>query len=599
MPKLDIIPGPNGEKFVMGRKGLELYNPEIHDIADEGASEQEQSVDTPATLVDDNTIEIKVPVPEHIQEISEFMEQHPPVEAITPNGNGAIYEPEGAKPYTPPQTPITHVVEHPKNNTQDIVNPVSTPIIAKPTNLIIDFNVSTPITEKHNRSKDKPINIPMASQKVLDKYTDDLPVFSADSVKTINPDWLDSYYQSIEETNTTDTYDKILNIPGSVWRNKIELNGSTIGPKGAALGDIYEEKLTGAGAIHHMQILLGAGTSITHPFWGSGVHITLRNATESELNILEETIKREKIALGRKTLGMLFNNQSVILIKHVFNFIKQHIYETNIKDLASSGKDIGDILKITDLYPLVHLSGCTIYPEGYPYNSPCLNSKPTECGSVVKEILQLTKMFWNKDSSITPSMRKFMASATIKHSVKEILAYQEEVAENSDEVIDDIHPGFKVVARIPTVNEYIESGERWIAEIAGAIQASLGQDLTDVARNALITKQAKLSRLREYVHCFDKIIYTKDNLEVSARADIEAVFNVMSSDQSVVDKVSDAIANFISRHTLTVIGIPNYKCADCSKPHNPDTTAEHSLFTPVDPLNLFFTLKDRKVFRPE
>ncbi len=460
--------------------------------------------------------------------------------------------------------------------------------------------VSVPIDPKHSQAKSAPIFVPYATQAEMDKVTDILPGLSDDVARTLNPEWVGSFYGAIEETNTTNSFVDSMKIPGSFWTQRIEHAGQNIGPKKAAIGDIREQKLTGAAAIYHMQNLLAAGTSVTHPFWASGFWLTLRNPGDTELNLLEETIKREKISVGRKTLGLAFNNQSVYLVKHVFNFIKQHIYETNIKDLATSeNMDIGDLLKITDLFPLIQLLSCTIYPEGYPYKSPCLNTEPSKCGGVVTEMLQLFKMFWNKDSNITPKMRAFMANPQEKHTIKDILAYQKDVAENCSEVIDDINPGFKVVARIPTVNEYIDAGERWINEMVMAINNRLGEDLTDVARNALITKQARTTRLREYVHCFEKIIYTANEQVVDKRADIEAVFNVMSGNDELVNSMSDALSNFIARHTLTVVGIPNYVCPDCGKQHNPDISPEHSLFTPVDPLNLFFTLKDRKTFRAE
>lgn len=464
----------------------------------------------------------------------------------------------------------------------------------------ISSPVSTPLDPKHPNAKAHPIFVPMATQAELDQVTESLPAISDDMARTLNPDWVGAFYSSIEETATTNSFTEAMKIPGSLWTQRIEHTGQAIGPKRAAIGDIRDQKLTGAAAIYHMQNLLNAGTSVTHPLWASGLWITLRNPTDSELNLLEENIKREKISVGRRTLGVAFNNQSVYLVKHVFNFIKQHIYETNVKDLATTeDKDIGDLILITDLFPLFHLGGCTIYPEGYPYKSPCLNTEPSKCGGVVSEILQLFKMFWNKDSSITTDMRKFMANTQERHTIKEVLDYQSKVAENCSEIIDDINPGFKVVARIPTVNEYIESGERWINELANSIDKALGDDLSDAARNNLITNQARLTRLREYVHCFDKIIYTSNEQVVEKRADIEAVFNVMSGNGELVQKIADSLSSFISRHTLTVVGIPNYVCPDCKKQHNPDVSLEHSLFTPVDPLNLFFTLKDRKIYRAE
>lgn len=458
--------------------------------------------------------------------------------------------------------------------------------------------VSTPLDPNSRMAKLQAIHLPMATQHELDVITQNLPGISDDVARTLNPDWVAAYYNCIEETNTTNSFTEAMKIPGSLWTQRIEHNGQGIGPRRAAIGDIRDQKLTGAAAIYHMQNLLNAGTSVTHPFWASGIWITLRNPTDSELTLLEETIKREKIRVGRLTLGVAFNNQTVYLIKHVFNFIKQHIYETNIKDLSTiEDKDIGDVMLITDLYPLIQLMGCTIYPEGYPYKSPCLNTEPSKCGGVVSEVLQLFKLFFNKDSSITPEMRRFMANPNEKHTYKDIIAYQKDVAENCSEIIDDINPGFKIVARIPTVNEYIESGERWIAEMNNSVEAALGMDISDAARDGLITNQARLTRLREYVHCFEKIIYTASEQVVEKRADIEAVFNVMSGNDEIVDSISKALSNFISRHTLTVVGIPNYVCPECHKQHNPEVSLEHSLFTPIDPLNLFFTLKDRKIYR--
>ena len=589
-PQIVTMPGSE-EKFIVGNNG-QL---------------------TPYVEPTDAEVQVHlVPIGNQITEptpVSDVDLLAPVAEVISQRGSTAVVQTLDESPYIEPvvqsqptPAPVVEVAEVQQSTDTQNSNENGYNDINKVNLNNIRYKVTSPtstaIDPDSRFAKQNPIHIPMATQAELNTITENLPGLSDDMARTLNPEWVGTYYQCIEESNTTNSFVESMKIPGSLWTQRIEHNGQAIGARRAAIGDIRDQKLTGAAAIYHMQNLLNAGTSVTHPLWASGTWITLRNPTDSELNLLEETIRREKIRIGRLTLGVAFNNQTVYLIKHVFNFIKQHIYETNIKDLSSvEDKDIGDIILITDLYPLIHLMGCTIYPEGYSYKSPCLNTEPSKCGAVVSEVLQLFKLFFNKESSITTEMRRFMANPNEKHTVKDIIAYQKAVAENCSEVMDDINAGFKIVARIPTVNEYIESGERWIAEMATSIENALGTDISDSSRDHLITNQAKLTRLREYVHCFEKIIYTGSEQVVEKRADIEALFNVMSGNDEIIDSISTALSSFISRHTLTVIGIPNYVCPICKKQHNPEVSVEHSLFTPIDPLNLFFTLKDRKIYR--
>ena len=353
----------------------------------------------------------------------------------------------------------------------------------------------------------------------------------------------------------------------------------------ARSGDI----LTGIKAVSQMQRALGQGSFLNFPCWASGVWLTLRAPTTFELADYYDAVAEEMIDLGKQTGGATLGNTSVYLAKYLIELVEKLVHKCSIKGFSGADTKLRDILVVDDLQTLAWALGVCMYPNGYPFEEPCLIDVE-KCDHVHSTLLNISKMYFVDRSRLTNWQVEFMSNKTIERSLDEIQKYQSESDWLRSESID--YPGFKILIKTPTVSEYIDAGYRWIANLEQSIRNTLS-NISDARLNTLIMERAGLTVLRGYSHYVKSFIYNNGSV-VNNKKDIDDVINSLCSSPEIVDKFTNDIKEHISKSTISMIAIPRHKCPGCDKDmHAKDQTHPHLI--PIDGMQLFFALRDQKL----
>jgi hypothetical protein len=108
-------------------------------------------------------------------------------------------------------------------------------------------------------------------------------------------------------------------------------------------------------------------------------------------------------------------------------------------------------------------------------------------------------------------------------------------------------------------------------------------------KDNLINEYIKVSILNQFRHYIDSI-EMGDNTIVDPET-IDQVLTPLSSDNTLRTKFLEEVSKFIEDTTISVIGIPTYRCPKCGKEQNEPNMPEKFIdVIPLDVLNLFFGL---------
>lgn len=379
----------------------------------------------------------------------------------------------------------------------------------------------------------------------------------------------------------------------SMWRQSVSSNGEGSAEIAAGRPKIGERKgdapLVGEEALQHMQMMLGTGQVTRIPLWHSGIWVNLKAPTEDRLLELDRRIAAEKIALGRATNGLAFSNMSIYHNSFLFNFALSMVFDCSI------GGFTVDSLKrkilLTDLPTLLWGLLCTIYPNGYRYQRPCIND-PSKCTHVVEEILDISKLCWTDNTALTQSQRNHMVRKTAKFTDIELTHYQEQhrYADKGTVLLKD-YQGNKTVAelRVPTLADYEASGFAWVEGIVTSADQAFGSQLGGEERNEYILDQARATSLRQYAHWINRITFNGDKY-IDDRSTLESMIGQLTGDRVVFENLLEGVRKFIDEATISQIAIPSYKCPACQLDQVNPEESKHPHLIPLDIGTIFFIL---------
>lgn len=409
---------------------------------------------------------------------------------------------------------------------------------------------------------------------------------------TFNDEWIEAIRLSQEDNITGSFFGDSLNRKGSDWGVKVSHEGHMLGagrPRAKASGD--GEKIVGLKAVSKIQELLGLGGMIKVPLWHSGLYVSIKNPTDIQLLNFYETIAREKIELGKTTAGLVFTNSSSYVNSAIYDLIVDCIYETSVKDVATG--DLKDIIKMNDFPILAWALAFTIYPNGYSYIRPCIVN-PESCQHVIEALLDIGKLLWVDRSSLNEKQRRHMSVIPRKQATKaEVLAYQAEF-ENSEDNLYDTDNGISIAFKQPTISEHLDSGTRWIEELDEIVRDVFSDEVKQDNINRYISERASLTKLRNYAHYIKHINFTDDNSSADETETLERLLNQLSASPDVVEGLVTKLNSFIDKSAIALVGIPRVPCPKCKKESQEDIEA-HPWIIPLNPVRLFFRLRDRKL----
>lgn len=385
-----------------------------------------------------------------------------------------------------------------------------------------------------------------------------------------------SYKDGLRDTITQD---------GAQWLQGILL------PNGAVQGvskppvkktDTESKRLTGKEAMMRARSVMNMGDYIHLPLPHSGLWVTILVAGDDEFVDMQTALMNEKVVIGRRTNGIVFNNLDVIVRKHMIDFLLGMITDTSVG--TTDKKVLRGLIKEQDLDLLAgaYLGGR--FKSGYQIAQAC-TVDPKKCNHIQADKVSIARLTIIDNNRLTGFQREHMANFSGR-TTEQVIAYQtafEVLKENTFEVA-----GVTYHLRVPTLEQKINAGQDWIATIEQSIAETFNNSLTREQREDYINKQAALSSMRGYAHWVARIEFA-DGTYVDAEEDVAALLKQFSANSEIRKAFTDQVGNFINRVTIGVLAVPRWKCPSCEA-RQPMVNNMFPAYTPLNVGKVFFTL---------
>lgn len=391
-----------------------------------------------------------------------------------------------------------------------------------------------------------------------------------------------------EELRPTDNlFARTVEREGAMFEQVVPSPRGDLSAARPSLRDVEGVKLTGARAVQRAMAYLGQGGALQIPLWHSGFWITISTPSESELIDLERRIADDKILLGRVSNGRVFSNTSVFIANHVKDLVMAKLYDTSLKD-----RDLVESLITThDLQHIAWGLACSIWPSGFKYARSIIGKHESDYREVTED-LNLTKLQWTDTRSLTEWQVNHMAKRSgSTMTLDDIKRYRSEFKGGGERLVQ-LADNIAVLLAVPSMPEYINSGQRWVNNIVIQNDRLFGMDQDENLRNQYIITHSRSTALRQYGHWVSGIVMGGDvDNPILAKEDqetVDAILDKASANDGVREVFFREVLKFIEDTTISVIAVPTVDDVEENK------YPQYPHLVPIDSLSAFFTLLTQK-----
>lgn len=448
---------------------------------------------------------------------------------------------------------------------------------------------------KHWNRLDEIAVLPGASTTNTRAVIADLPAAKIGSSDAA-AEWMTGINDGMDNTPWRMGMESTVSQPGSDWRQEIPTaEGNIAGyvPKFVTKAGV---KPTGESARFQIRASLGLGSSFMAPLWHSGFWVTLRSPQEADLQNLYRQITQDKVTLGRQTYGYIFSNNTAYSTKAMMDFVRDHLYDHSI--VLDKDEDIGDYIRVPDLQLLIWGMACATYTSGFQYQRSCV-ADMEKCRHVIKEKLNPAKLLWTDMSKLTESQKRHMLKKK-RNSVskEEVKRYVSEFVTGQAERIE-INDNLAMVLQVPSVNDHIASGYKWVGTIEETYAAVLTED--PKARDKFLSDQGRATAMRQYGHFVKEVIsgevtYSQEDKEGDI---IEDGLSDLTGEDKVREVFLTKVRDYIDRSIVSLVAIPTFTCPNCGGHQTGETHRHHPELIPLDVQQVFFQILVRRLVKIE
>lgn len=478
------------------------------------------------------------------------------------------------------------------------------PVVEEPASALVSNAILTEAYTAPSTVEDT-IRITLPSIKLYD-LNNKLNKLNSVSMEDVTPElktWKEAVEESIDYYTVGALYQDRFYEKGSEFKQGIETKDGGLKSISPLKFKKSDGELKGEIALLKVSKILGIGDVVTVPLPHSGIWVTLKPPTETDLIEFYNSLFREKIILGRATFGLTLTNFSVHINNKLFDFILKHVHSINYGDIPKA--NLKNYLLIHDFPILAWGFAASRYPNGFEYQHPCVNDA-LHCSHIAKEVINLYKLLWVDNPSLSDAQKIIMSEDRPGKLTSE--SYRKYIAEHTRVTGSTITTknGIKVTLKIPTFSEYTTDGLAWINKVNSAVENVLleteePEDDDGKTKTAILNQYVKASILRQFNHFVDYIEI--DGAVVTDRDTINKVLEAFSSQDDIREELTSGILKFKSDTTIGIIGIPAYKCPNCHAEQNINPVSDKFIdVIPLDSMNLFFgllTLQISKILERE
>ncbi len=470
---------------------------------------------------------------------------------------------------------------------------------------LLQVEVKDKYSYQENNWKDNDVTVNIPSKTAMKEL-----LVAAQVNDEINRGTIDkSFIVDNQEWGTTlgDAQDRLMkdnlfiekiNDPETDFEQSVHFNGKSLQMTELKSKKIENSNLKGARAKLAFSKHIGLGTIIQVPLWHSGIWVNIMTPTELDIIELNRNISKDKIELGRQTLGLSFESITVYTVDRLVSFAIDHIQSSSIAVAANQEIDFKDIIVSQDIPILVEGLASAMFPRGFQYKRACINNYK-ECRHVVHERINLNKLQWTDNKALSEKNKNHMADRQPNiRSLESIKEYQNDIlqlAEKQFDLVDQATGSVQqVTLKTPTIKQYVEMGYKWISGITEIVEKTISTEAPIAEKNELIENYAQATLLRQYGHWIKSIGFD-DNIVDDADS-IEELLDVISQHDNMREEIKKRIIKYINDSTISIIGIPTYECEACAAPQSEkDSKPVFANIIPLDPINVFFNLLGQKL----
>lgn len=506
------------------------------------------------------------------------------------------------------QQPDTTIAEQPLAQETDIIDDlIETPA---PTEVKKEIFIDPDARKQHKALQEHSINmaeqlnngdtvvLPSNYDRETRKALEKIPNVNLLDSKQVR-EWASDVTEGLDLNTYGEAFVPTLEDESAEFRHKFEHGGVNMMGATPRLKVAENQNLKGERAIIRLIGHLGLGTLYQAPMWHSGLWVTFKPPTETEIVELNRVLMANKISLGRATYGLAFSNVTAYTVDTLMEFAIRHVYDISAKAEDITIDNLRDHLSCQDIPSFLWGFICTMYPKGYRYRRACI-ADPHKCNHVVEETLNVTKLQWVNTATLTDWQKTFMSGRQSKtKELSSIARYKEElkrIQKSKVVIAKDNGVGISITLKTPSVSEYVEAGHRWIGDIVETVERALASDASMKERNDVIIRYGQASAMHQYSHWVESIEY-ETNM-VDDKETIENTLDILSSDDEIRVRFTDAVTDYINKSMMSVVGIPVFDCPACGVTHEGHATLpQYKNIIPLDMVQLFFALHTQRVSR--
>ncbi len=423
------------------------------------------------------------------------------------------------------------------------------------------------------------VQLPPDHATEIQKWVDDQPnVEHADNDP--GREWVDTLENSAALLPRAEQLRRTVEDPEAEFTQAVQSDAGILYPSSPRFDDSVGKKLAGEAGVLRVRALLGMGNVVQIPLFHSGFWISLKAPMDSDLLALNQRLQMDKIALGRQTYGLLYGNHSVYTVQRILAVALEHLYATSLAD----SRDLINKIAAPDIITIVWGMACSIWTSGFPYSRAVVND-PKDPHRIVREILNISKLFYTNQAKLTKWQRNHMAKRNEKMTDESIKRYRDEFALSERRI--ELRSDLAMTLRIPSAGEYLDAGQAWVDSIVHTFGEAFANDPDDDRRNDYLLDQGKATAMRQYVHWVKEIHPGKHVIE--DRDTINTLISDFSKDSAIRAKYFKEIQQFIDDITISLIAVPTITDAD-----EKDTKPDFPHLLPIDPIVTFFILLGQK-----
>lgn len=354
-------------------------------------------------------------------------------------------------------------------------------------------------------------------------------------------------------------------------------------------------RLRGKEAIEYLRAASGTGRNATGYLWNSGFRIKVSSFAPGEIFDHQVDLIETLEMVGTNSNGQILSLDDSTLLVKMADFVLSHVTRTSLKDVPLN--EIGKYISVLDLYTILSIGLCAMYPNGYPFARDCTHhaDKDGTCDwSTIKDAkkvedvvrLDFRYVVHPDKSMLTDRQLNIIDREWETTPLTDIEAYRNDFG-NRSITSEVLNPESAIKSRLVIRDPFYADYRIETRLLAQAIESKinnlmnefddLGAEETYQRRSRYVDMYVRSVDAQRHSAWVEKILMTDEEgtqVEIGGEAEGDDTSNrtdlldglaELTRLDGVSSKLEEAMTTFKKERMVAVVGIPDYKCPACGK----------------------------------